>query len=105
MVKATAASEGVTLREFVVGVLERDMKRGGWTAGKAVKTPVAEPDVSMDALRGIGNVAAVREVPAVAAKEMCGHRELNPLDGEMYVCRLPKHPKKVPHQPGEKVQG
>jgi hypothetical protein len=31
-VKATAASEGLTLREFVLGMLERDMKRGGWTA-------------------------------------------------------------------------
>jgi transposase-like protein len=33
-VKATAASEGQTLVEFVTTVLERDVKRGGWTASK-----------------------------------------------------------------------
>jgi plasmid stability protein len=30
-VKATAASEGLTLRAFVLNVLERGVKRGGWT--------------------------------------------------------------------------
>ena len=31
-VKATAASEGQTQREFILGILERDIRRGGWTA-------------------------------------------------------------------------
>lgn len=31
-VKATAASEGKTLVEFITDVFERDIKRGGWTA-------------------------------------------------------------------------
>jgi hypothetical protein len=33
-VKATAASEGKKLVPFVIEVLERDMRRGGWTAPK-----------------------------------------------------------------------
>lgn len=32
-VKATAASEGITQRDFILGILERDIKRGGWTSG------------------------------------------------------------------------
>lgn len=35
-IRATAASEGVSIRDFVLGVLGRDIKRGGWTAGRAV---------------------------------------------------------------------
>lgn len=34
MVKATAASEGKTLVEFATELFERDVRRGGWTAGK-----------------------------------------------------------------------
>ena len=34
MVKATAASEGKTLVEFITDVFERDIKRGGWTSVK-----------------------------------------------------------------------
>ena len=36
MVKATAASEGKTLTQFVIDIVERDVRRGGWTAPKAV---------------------------------------------------------------------
>ena len=42
MVKATAASEGKTLVEFVTDVFERDIKRGGWTAVKPLEN--AEPE-------------------------------------------------------------
>lgn len=35
-VKATAASEGITLRDFILGILERDIRRGGWTAAGGV---------------------------------------------------------------------
>ena len=48
LVKATAASGGMSLQEFVLGILGRDVKRGRWTGGRekkgqAVKTglPVA----------------------------------------------------------------
>jgi hypothetical protein len=37
-VKATAASEGKTIIQFVADILERDMKRGGWTAAPVVET-------------------------------------------------------------------
>ena len=37
LVKATAASEGKTLTQFVIDILERDVKRGGWTAPKGSK--------------------------------------------------------------------
>ena len=40
-VKATAASEGKTLVQFVLDTLERDMRRGGWTAPKSEES--AEP--------------------------------------------------------------
>ena len=42
MVKATAASEGKTLVEFITDVFERDIKRGGWTAVKPLES--TEPD-------------------------------------------------------------
>ena len=32
--KATAASEGKTLTQFVIDIVERDVRRGGWTAPK-----------------------------------------------------------------------
>ena len=35
-VKATAVSEGKTLVQFVTDILDRDMRRGGWTAVPAV---------------------------------------------------------------------
>ena len=38
-VKATAASEGKTLVQFVLDILERDMRRGGWTAPKSEESP------------------------------------------------------------------
>ena len=42
LVKATAASEGMTIPQFVCGVLERDLKRGGWTAPPKVEQPTAQ---------------------------------------------------------------
>lgn len=86
MVKATAASEGLTLREFVLGVLERDMRRGGWTAGKApdVKTdlPVLPPvpDISIESLRDI----------AAGKIKLCGFRVFNDTERAWYACRTAK---------------
>src|SRR5271170_3075942 len=34
LVKATAASEGKTIPQFVADVLEQNVRRGGWTAAK-----------------------------------------------------------------------
>ena len=39
-VKATAASEGMTIPQLVSSILERDRRRGGWTAAR--KEPEAE---------------------------------------------------------------
>ena len=57
-IKATAASEGITMKDFVVGILKRDIQRGGWTAPAAVeKKPAA---------RGKKAVAVVADPLAVA---------------------------------------
>lgn len=47
-IKATAASEGQTMRDFVVGILERDVKRGGYTAPPIVERPTTGTAVLMD---------------------------------------------------------
>lgn len=39
LVKATAASEGKTIPQFVTEILEQNVKRGGWTAAPEATKP------------------------------------------------------------------
>lgn len=74
--KATAASEGVTLRDFTIMVIEAQKRRGGWTAA-----PEKEPEPVKETVRrreasGLGHLETeskhMAEPPQVAKCKECG---------------------------------
>jgi hypothetical protein len=105
-IKATAASEGITMKDFVVGILKRDIQRGGWTApatvekkpaarGKKAVAVVADPlGVALElAASGVELPAVVVESKPViiAPVHQVPERAVNHAENcRCYLCKPPK---------------